>query len=385
MSKFDFERIPDRRNTDSVKWNMIPEDVIPMWVADMDICAAPVIAEAVADRAAHLYYGYPNTEENLKELIAAHYRKVYQVDVPTEWIVLVPSVIPGLVNALQMMGGAFMYFCPMYDHIRNLYREAKLPVIEVPLRQDENFRFSMDIAGMEAALTPEVTCVVLCNPHNPVGRVYDLEELEALQEFCEKNHLFLISDEIHCELALDKGHIPYFSVNEKAADYSVTLSSAGKICNIPGLPLGFAIIPNKELRDRFAVRLDGLLPCGNVLTLAAYEKAYDGSCDEWKNALREHLRANRDYMEERIAKIPELRMTHNEGTYLSWIDCSALRLPNPAEYFLKEAKVKVSDGTIYGNTQCVRLNFGCPKAQLEEALDRLESSIRKIYDQTLGE
>ena len=158
----------------------------------------------------------------------------------------------------------------------------------------------------------------------------------------------------------------------------MTLSSAGKVCNIPGLPLGFAIIPDPEIRERFRAVQDGTIGCFNVLTMAAYEKAYDGSCDAWKDALRDHLRENRDYLEEVIAEIPQLTMTHNEGTYLSWIDCSALGLENPAEYFLKEAKVMFSDGAIYGAPQCIRLNFGCPKAQLKEALRRMKEAVEKL-------
>lgn len=186
----------------------------------------------------------------------------------------------------------------------------------------------------------------------------------------------VISDEIHCELDLEQRHIPFFSLDAEAADCSVTLSSAGKICNIPGLPMGFAIVPNETLRAKLIRQQNGLLPSGNILTLAAYQKAYDGSCDNWKNQLRAYLAENRDLAEARFREIPEIRTPHNEGTYLLWLDCSAMGLEDPAAFFLERAQVMVSSGEIYGDQQCVRFNYGCPRSQLLEALDRMECAIR---------
>ena len=375
-----FDSFPVRAGSDSVKWGVVSGDVIPMWVADMDFASPQPVVQAIASRAAHTCYGYPYTQDDLKAHVIAHYKKVYGAQVEPEWIVFVPSVIPGVVTALQMTGGTFMYSTPMYDHIRRLYAEAKMPVIEVPMKKNEAFHHTMDMQALEAAVTPEVKSLILCSPHNPVGRVYTREELAALHDFCRAHDLLVISDEIHCELDLEGRHIPFFALSDAAAQHSVTLSSAGKICNIPGLPMGFAIIPNAALRERFISQQDGLLPCPNVLTLAAYEKAYDGSCDGWKAELRDYLRANRDYAHARLSAIAGLRLPHNEGTYLFWVDCSALGLANPAEFFEQEAHVKVCDGDIYGNRQCVRLNYGCPRSQLKEALDRMERAITALRD-----
>ncbi len=374
---YSFDEIPNRRHSDSVKWSVVADDVLPMWVADMDLKSAPAILEALATRAAHPYYGYPFTDENLKPLIVKHYADKYHVAIEESWLVLVPSVISGVVNALQMIGKTFMYSVPMYDHIRSLDKEAKLPVIEVPMQCDENLRYTMDIDALEAAITPDVKSLILCNPHNPVGRVFTKEELKELDAFCMQHDLTVISDEIHCELDLEDRHVPFFSVSEAAKDHSITLSSAGKICNIPGLPMGFAIIPNKQLRDAFVSHFDGLQASGNVLTIAAYEKAYDGSCDGWKEALREHLRGNRDIAKARFNAIPELKTTHNEGTYLMWIDCSKLGMEDPMAFFLEKAKVRVSPGSSYGNAQFVRFNFGCTRAQMIEAIDRMENAINR--------
>lgn len=372
---YNFDVTPNRTGSDSVKWGMVSGDVIPMWVADMDLPIAPEIKEAVCARAEHPYYGYPYTQDELKKHVVEHYRKLYHVEVKEEWIVWVQSVIPGVVNALQMMGGAFMYSVPMYNHIRTLDVEAKLPAIEVPMKKDENYHYEMDMDALEAAITPEIKCLILCNPHNPVGRVYTKEELVKLQEFCTKHHLLVISDEIHCELDMEERHLPFFAVNEAAASYSVTLSSAGKICNIPGLPMGFAIIPNEEVRENFVRQQDGLQPCANILTLAAYEKAYDGSCDRWKTELRAYLKENRDIAEAYFRDIPEIHTPHNEGTYLLWLDCTAMNLEDPAEFFLKEAHVKLSEGEIYGEKQYVRFNYGCCRSQLLEAIERMKKAV----------
>ncbi len=373
---YNFDIPAARAGSDSVKWIEVSGDILPMWVADMDVQTAPPVVEAVMKRAAHPYFGYPYTQDNLKPLVIAHYEKLYGAKIEPEWIVWIPSVIPGVVTAMQMTGGSFMYSTPMYDHIRRLYAEAKMPVIEVPMKVDENMRHTMDIDALEAAITPEVKSLILCNPHNPVGRVYTREELESLLAFCKKHNLLVISDEIHCELDLENRHIPFFSLNEEAAQCSVTASSAGKICNIPGLPMGFVVIPNAELRAKFIAQQDGLQPSGNVLTLAAYEKAYDGSCDAWKNELRDYLRENRDIAEARFKAMPKLKVPHNEGTYLLWVDCSALGVEDPSKYILENARVKVCSGEIYGNIQCVRFNYGCPRAQLIEALDRIEAALK---------
>lgn len=375
---YEFNRFPERKNTDSIKWDAAPEGVIPMWVADMDFPAAPPIVQAVQERTAHPIYGYPDEQQDgLRELVVKHYQKTYGIEVLPEWIVWIPSVISGMVAALQMVGKTFLYSIPMYNHIRMLTKEAGLPVIEVPMKRRDMY-YTLDMEAMEQALTPEVKTVILCNPHNPVGRVLQKEELLLLQEFCDRHGLLLISDEIHCELDLENRHIPYFSLNEQAAKHSITLCSAGKICNIPGLPMGFAIIPEEELRNRMIRQQDGRLPAHNVVTLAAYKKAYDGSCDAWKKELREYLKGNRDYLEQRLAAFPGILATHNEGTYLSWLDCSGLGLEDPCDFFLKKARVMLSPGALFGDPQSVRLNFACPKEQLAEVLDRMEKAVSDL-------
>ena len=191
---YDFDKFPDRADSDSVKWHEVSGSVLPMWVADMDFESAPPVVKAIQERAMHPYFGYPYTQELLKDHIIAHYKKKYNVTVKPEWIVWVPSVIPGVVTALQMMGGKFMYSIPMYDHIRNLHKEAGLPVVEVPMKRDANNRYTMDMDALEAVYSRDIKCLILCNPHNPVGRVYTKEELLRLEAFCTSRHLLVISD-----------------------------------------------------------------------------------------------------------------------------------------------------------------------------------------------
>ena len=374
---YDYNHCPDRRHTDSIKWDAAGEGVLPMWVADMDIPVADAVQEALRERVSHPLFGYSDfKEEHLKTLVAAHYKKLYGADVKEDWIVWIPSVMPGMTNAVKMQGGSFTYFIPMYNHIREVYLESKRPVIEVPLKKNGT-QFAMDFAAMEEKMTPEVKTFVMCNPHNPIGRCYTKEEILEAAAFCEQQGLLLISDEIHCELVLEGQHTPAFMASEWTKEHSITLGSQGKIGNVPGLPLGFAIIPNEELRNRFEHELLGTCASFNVLTLAAYRKLYDGSCDAWKEGLREHLRKNRDIVENWVKETDGIEMPHNEATYLAFLDCRGLELENPADFFLKEAKVMLSEGEMYGDQQSARFNYGCPEEQLREALTRMTEALKK--------
>lgn len=377
MGKYNFNINTDRRGSGSVKWDGTPADVIPMWCADMDFDVAPPIVEAIQKRAAHPSYGYSvDVVTHLNQLMVQHYRNKFNVEVKPEWIVWIPCVMGGVETVVEMLESPFLYNVPIYGGQRGIHADAQQPMTEVPMKIVNN-RYVMDEEAMEAAVTPEMKCFLACNPHNPIGRMFDREELERLQRFCTKHNLIVVSDEIHCEFQLDKQHIPYFAVNEEAAAHSVTVSSAGKSCNIPGLPWSFVIVPNEELRNRFMAKQRGRQQPVNVLTAAAYEKAFDGSCDEWKAELLDYLRANRDYLEQRIAQMDGLSMTHVEGTYLAWIDCSALQVEDTQNFFMDAAKVQVICGTAFdANANHVRLNFACPRKQLTEALDRMEAAVQ---------
>jgi cystathionine beta-lyase len=372
MSQFD--QIIQRKGTGCAKWDHQGGDYIPMWVADMDFLAPPALLQAVEKRLQHGVFGYGAAIPQAAAAVSSHYRKTYGVELPEEWIVWIPSVMPGANIACRVGGGKILYSTPMYTHIRRLPAEAHTGVIEVPMKEHD-LHYEMDFDALEQAVTGDTGVLVLCNPHNPVGRVYTRKELEQVADFARRHHLLVVSDEIHCELTLEGTHIPFFSLNDTARDHSITLSSAGKIANIPSLPFGFAIIPSEELRKKFQDISLGLFSTPNALSVEALRTAFDGSCDDWKEELRDYLRGNRDYLEQRIAAIPGLRVVHNEGTYLAWIDARETGIEDPFTFFKEKAGVRFNDGADYGQKGFVRLNFGCPRSQLTEALDRVEASL----------
>lgn len=383
MNNYDFDKLIKRQNTSSIKWGAVNDGELPFWVADMDFEAPPAIIEAIKKRAEHGVFGYSKLPQDLVSSICKHYSDKFGVFIDESWIVFIPSVMPAANIACAMLGGRIMYFSPMYSHIRVLNEETELEKTEVKLKKtkDKNGldRFEIDIDALERAYTPDITTFIICNPHNPVGRVLTKDELLSISSFCQKHNISIISDEIHCELALEGKHVPAFSVCEYMRDTSITLTSAGKIANIPGVPLGIAIIPNDELRERFEKQCAGKFAHTNVFASAALEKNYDGSCDEWKNALREYLRQSRDYAEERFKKINGLSVTHIEGTYLLWIDASALDIDDsPFEFFRKNAKVFLSDGADFGDKKCVRMNIACPRSMLKEGIDRMENAVNEL-------
>lgn len=372
----DFDRQYDRRNSDANKWRRCRPGEIPMWIADMDFAVPSPILDALCQRLEHPFFGYDITPQEALKTASWHYKDKYGYEVPQEWLVPVLSVMPGLNVGVMEAGGALMYCTPMYSHIRKLGEEAGVPVVEVPL-QLKNGRYTFDFDAMEHAVTPNVKSFVLCNPHNPVGRIFNKQELLDLVEFCHRHGLILLADEIHGEFALDAPHIPLFTLGMQALKNTVTVTSAGKICNIPRLPMGFAVIPDEDLRKRYVVRTHHLFGRGCTLSAIAFQKAFDGSCDIWKEELRSYLRANRAYMEQRIADMPGISVHHSEGTYLAWINCSALEIDCPQRFFREEAGVFMNDGADFGDPHFVRINFACPRRQLEQALDRMELALQK--------
>lgn len=372
----EFDRVYDRSKTDANKWRVCTNGEIPMWVADMDFAVPQPILDAVRERLDHPFFGYDITAKNALPSVIEHYRTHFGCEVKEEWMVIVPTVMPGINMACLTAGGRIMYCTPMYSHIRKVAGETELPVTEVPLKLEDG-RYTFDFQAMEEAVTPDLTTFILCNPHNPVGRVYTREELMGVLEFCRRHGLLLASDEIHYELVFEGEHIPFFSLCEEAKINTVTVTSAAKTCNIPRMPLAFAVIPDDDLRERYVRMTHGLFGRGSTISGIALKKSYDGSCEQWKRELVSYLRDNRDYMEERIAAMDGLSVNHNEGTYLAWIDCTGAGLSDPFRFFKEKALVYLNDGADFGNKSFVRLNFGCPRSQLEEALDRMERALKE--------
>ena len=264
---------------------------------------------------------------------------------------------------------------PMYPHIRRLPLEAHTGVREVPLKEKDGY-YEMDFEAMEKACDEKVKVFVMSNPQNPVGRVFTRSELERLQDFCSRHDLLMVSDEIHCDLLFEGEHIPYFTLNEEAKNHSVTLTSGSKTYNIPAIPCAFAIIPNPELRKKYEDICYGLFSPVSVMGIEALRAGYD-KCKQWKADLLEYLRENRDYMEKRIEKMEGVTVVHNQATYLAWMDCRGLGLEDPWKFFREEAGVNFNNGVDFAAPGFLRINFGCPRSQLKEALDRMEAAIEK--------
>jgi cystathionine beta-lyase len=368
---FDFDRAPERRGTDSVKWGRYAgRDVLPLWVADMDFAVAPAIEEALARRVAHGVFGYAAPWPSLVEAVQAHLEQEYGWAIEPAWLVWLPGLVTGLHVACRATGGAAFTATPVYPP----FLTAPERLVTAPLALDGD-RWTWDLPAVEAALTPETRLLMLCHPHNPVGRAWDEAELGALDALAERRGLVVCSDEIHGGLVLDRGrrHRPYATLSAGAARRSITLMAPSKTFNTPGLGCAFAVVPDAPLRARFKQAMHGIVPHVNVLGLVACEAAFRGGA-EWRAALLEHLRGNRDRVLAAVAAIPGLRTTPVEATYLAWIDARATGLARPQQA-LEAAGVGLSDGREFGPGDLyqgwLRLNFGCTRGVLDEALQRM--------------
>lgn len=377
---FNFDQWVDRSHSDSVKWDKYRDrDIIPLWVADMDFLSPPAVIEALQRRVAHGVFGYGHPSPELIAAICQRMLERYDWRIKPEWLVFLPGLVCGLnlcVRAFTQQGQGTVAPSPIYPPFRQAAKLAGREQRQIPLILN-NQRWVLDLPTAERALTGEERLLMLCNPQNPGGTVYRREELLAQQAFARAHDLIVCSDEIHCDLLLEPGlkHIPFASLNEDAAQRSITLISPSKTFNIAGLGASVAIISNETLRIPFCRARKGIVPEVDILALVAAHAAYhDGQ--EWLNELLTYLRVNRDLVSERIAAMPGLRLQPVEATYLAWIDCSGLGLDNPHAFF-EQAGVGLSPGLDFGDRHFVRLNFGCRHALLNTALDRMAQAVQR--------
>lgn len=377
MASFDFNTLYDRRGSGSSKWADCPPGGLALTTADMELCTPPVVIDAMAKRLEHRVFGYEPTSSAALPMLPAFYRRRFGVEAERDWFVFALSVMPGLFRACSLAGGDLMYCTPMYPYIRHTAEILGCGRVEVPMARTADGGWRLDLDAMERALTPSVRCFILCSPHNPVGRVYTREELLAVIDFCERHDLLLVSDEIHCEFALDRPHTPIFALAAGRRVRSVTLASPGKTCNIPKCQFGFAVIPDAALRAAYTAFPYALMADGSIMDAAAFRAAYSPDCDPWKDALREHLRGNRDYLERRIAAMPGVCVTHAEGTFLAWLDLSVLGSDDPAALLREKTGLCLGRGADFGpdSARFARLNYACPRGMLADALDRLERTL----------
>ncbi|RTL40404.1 MAG: putative C-S lyase [Rhodocyclaceae bacterium] len=382
MTTFDFNTGPERAGSDSIKWRRYAgHDVIPMWVADMDFAAPPAVLEALHTRIDHGVFGYADPWPSVTEAVIDGIARDHAWQIKPEWLVWLPGVVTGFnvaVRAVGQPGDGVFTATPVYPPFLHAPGNFEQRLVTTPLLQ-HGTRWEWDWSRTEAAMADGVRLFMLCNPHNPVGRVFDRDELCRIAALAERHDLVISSDEIHCGLVLDpaKPHIPIASLDESVAKRTITLMAPSKTWNIPALYCAFAIIPDAGLRARYKRAMAGIVPHVNVLGLAATEVAYR-DCGPWREALIGTLRANAARVVDVINRLPGLATTPVEATYLAWIDCreflAARGIANAAAFF-EAAGVGLSDGKDFGLPGFVRLNFGCPPARLEEGLARIRRAV----------
>lgn len=377
-SLFDFDTFIDRSNSASEKWDRYSgRDIIPLWVADMDFRSPPAVMEALHQRVSHGIFGYTHPPKELVESVRAVLARDCGWDVEAEWIVWLPGLVTGLnlaCRAVGEVGDKVLTFTPVYPPFFSAPTNSRRALVKVPLRHNAG-RWEWDPEELERAITPNTRLLLLCSPHNPVGRVWTKEELTWLAELAERHDLVICSDEIHAGLVLDseKPHIPIATLSPETARRTITLQAPSKTFNIPGLGCSFAVIAAPALRRAFRREMAGIVPHVNALGYTAALAAYRHG-EAWRRKLIDYLRANRDLLTGEIGGMPGLDMTPVEATYLAWIDARRSGIANPAAFF-EEAGVGLSDGADFGASGFVRLNFGCPRPLLSEALRRMRTAL----------
>ena len=382
---FDFDQVVDRRASDSAKWTYFDEDVLPMWVADMDFRSPQPIVDALRARVEEGVFGYSNDVPGLRDAICARLAARNQWSVAPDDLIYLPGLVCGLnvmTRAVGKPGDAVLANTPVYGPFLSAptNQGRVLQMAEQHMAQrDGHLYYEIDFDALEAAVTPETELFILCNPHNPTGRAYTPAELEGIADFCLRHDLTLCSDEIHCELLL--GNTKHYSIAAlvpEIADRTVTLIAPSKTFNVPGLGFSVAIASNPELRAKAEQAMAGIVPHVNVLAKHAALAAYT-QCDDWLDALLGYLTANRDFAVNYIdTHLPALQTTNPEATYLLWINCREAPVgEKPQEFCLNDARLALNDGAWFGDggEGFVRLNFGCPRSTLEEGLERLRRAM----------
>lgn len=381
--EFDFDTPIDRHGTASVKWNKYgSRDIIPMWVADMDFACAPAVVEALRRRVDHPIYGYSEPPPGLVDATISHLENEYGWKIQPEWIVWLPGLVVGLnvvCRAFGREGADVLTAVPIYPPFLSAPANAARHAVRVQM-VEANGAWHWDMAALERAITPSSRLLLLCNPHNPVGRVFSRDDLREIADACARHNLILCSDEIHNGLVLDpdKRHIPVASLSEEIAQRTVTLMSASKTFNLPALGCAYAIASNPDVRAKLKKAMAGIVHHVGLMGYIATEAAYRNGKD-WQLALLDHLRGNRDLVEREIAKMQGLRIWHAEATYLSWIDARELRTDDPLQFF-SDAGVGLYDGALFGAPGFLRLNFACPRPLLERALERMARAVYALRD-----
>ena len=383
----DFDKAIRMRIFESWKWKHCDENIHPLWIADMDFKAPEPILQAVEERVNHGVFGYAIEPPELREVITQRLWELYNWPVSPEELVFLSGVMCGINLASRIFarpGDGVLLQTPGYDSILEVPVNSGLTTDESELIRDVNGNYQIDFDSFNNAITDRTRLFILCNPHNPVGRVFSRQELAQMSKICLRNNLIICSDEIHCDIVYEgHKHIPIASLDPEIASATITLMSPGKTFNIPALRCAFAIIQNPDLRKRFELAKRGIIPGPDALGYVAALYAYR-SCQSWLNELLSYLKSNRDFLSSTIQeKFPDFRFYPSEATFLAWIDYSQTGISQEVfnkrfdRFFYEEAKVAVYNGQFFGQAGkgFIRLNFGCPRSTLVEGLFRIENAL----------
>lgn len=385
--KYDFDKVVDRRNTNSVKYDFFEKkgfypDTIPLWVADMDFPVPPEVADRLAEVAAHGIFGYSEAKSPYFESVYRWFASHHAFETKPEWLVKTPGVVFAIASAIRAFSDELegvLIQQPVYHPFEQLIRRNNRKAVNNPLVY-RNGKYQIDFEDFEQKLQREkIRLFILCNPHNPVGRVWTREELTRMGELCLKYHVVVVSDEIHCDFTYaGHMHLPFAAIDPSFAHNSVVCTAPSKTFNLAGLQVSNIFIPDPAMRLRFtqassATGLDGI----NIFGLAACEAAYNHG-NEWLVQLREYLTGNVQLIREKIACLPGVRLVEPEGTYLLWLDFTGLNLPDGEVHdrIKKQARLWLNDGEIFGaeGKGFQRINIACPREVLVEAMRRLRQT-----------
>lgn len=379
--KFDFDKVINRQDGFSLKWTKYPKDVLPLWVADMDFRAPEPVIDAIRERVEHGVFGYAPQPRDLAEVIQVRMKHLYNWDIKVEDILFVPGVMSGVTataRAIGSPGGSVLIQTPVYYPFLDVGKDSKKNLNCSELVNDQG-EYQVNFDEFEEHFTQRTKLFLLCNPHNPIGKVFKKEELEKMAEICLDNNTIICSDEIHSDLVYaPHKHIPIATLSPEVANSTVTVIAPSKTFNIPGLASSILIVQNKKIRNKIKEVLSGIVSGINLLGYAASLAAYQKSGD-WQKAVLSYLEGNRDYILQEIkAHFPNIKMRSPSATYLAWLDCKSLDVPgDPCDFFLKKAKVGLSNGKTFGKggEGFLRLNYGCPRSTLKEAFQRMKNAL----------
>lgn len=383
--KYDFDKTIDRRATNSYKWDSAPGDVLPMWVADMDFRTAPAIIDALQKRVAHGIFGYTRVPDAYYDAVTSWFSRRHGWDIDREWIIYTSGVVPAVsavIKALTVPGDKVIVQTPVYNCFFSSIRNNGCEIVSNPLRRTTD-TYEMDFDALErCAADPRAKVMLLCNPHNPAGRVWTPDELTRLGNICLRNGVTVVADEIHCELVYQGfKYTPFASLSDAFLHRSVTCVSPSKAFNIAGLQIANIVAFDNDLRSRIdkAININEVCdvnPFGVAATIAAYNEG-----EEWLNQLVDYLHGNYEAMAEFCRReLAEFPITRLEGTYLVWMDCSSLGMSSDAleHALLDDARLWLNAGTMYGaeGEGYMRWNIACPRSVMLDGLNRFLNFVR---------